>query len=104
VETQGAEVLAQFADGGAALLAAGPHHYLACWPDADLLRSTLKLLCSKAGLATIDLPEAVRLRRRGPLLFAFNYGDDSWEVPGTHRALLGSGTVPPQGVAVLRAE
>lgn len=102
VEVQGADVLARFADGGPALTAVGRQHYLACWPDEALLHATLKVACVKAALPVMELPPAIRLRRRGGLLFAFNYGDTAWRVPGTHVALLGSNTVPPQGVAVLR--
>ena len=32
----------------------------------------------KAGLSTIELPAAVRLRRRGDFTFAFNYGETPW--------------------------
>ena len=102
VEAQGAEVLARFNDGGPALTVAGRHHYLACWPDEALLRGTLKLACGKAGLATIDLPEGIRLRRRGGLLFAFNYGGEAWSFPGTHTAWFGKASVPPQGAAILK--
>ena len=93
-------MLAKFDDGGTALSAAGQHHYLACWPDEALLHATLKLVCSKAGVTTLDLPAAIRLRRRGGLLFAFNYGDDAWRLPGDHAPLLGATSVTPQGVAI----
>lgn len=102
VETLGADVLAHFADQGPALTAAGRHHYLACWPDEAMLHATLKLACAKAGLQVVDLPDSIRLRRRGDLLFAFNYGGEPWRLPGTHLALLGSASVPPQGVSVFR--
>jgi beta-galactosidase len=101
-ENQGAELLASFEDGWPALTAAGPHHYLACWPDAELLGAVMKLMCARAGIATIELPAHVRLRRRGPLLFAFNYGEDSWTLPGASGPLLGRAAVPPQDVAIFR--
>lgn len=103
-EAKGAEVLARFADGYPALTAAGQHHYLACWPDEMLLRSVLKLLCGKAGLTVIELPPHIRLRRRGGLLFAFNYGEESWTVPVGNTTLLGNLTVPPQDIAILRED
>ena len=101
-ENQGAELLASFEDGWPALTAAGAHHYLACWPDQDLLPAVMKLMCQRAGVATIELPAHIRLRRRGPLLFAFNYGDDSWTLPGATGPLIGRAAVPPQDVAIFR--
>jgi beta-galactosidase len=103
VEARGAEVLARFAGGDPALTVAGVHHYLACWPDEALLTSTLKLLCGKAGLGVIELPPHIRLRRRGGLLFAFNYGEDGWTSPSAKKPLLGSSTIPPQGVAIFKS-
>src|SRR5271166_3348091 len=68
VETE-AETLARFADGAPALIARDNIFYLACWPDAGALGRLMELLCRKAGLATIELPAEVRLRRRGDLTF-----------------------------------
>ena len=67
---EGTHVAARFADGPA-LLEQGRFAYLCGWPDAQLLRETLLRLADRAGLVTVDLPEGVRLRRRGPLTFAF---------------------------------
>ncbi len=83
--------LARFADGTPALVQSGSRSYLACWPDADLLTTTLELvLVRQAGLAVTRLPAHVRLRRRGDLNFAFNYGPDPWACPAADR-LLGNG-------------
>jgi beta-galactosidase len=101
-ENQGAEVLATFEDGWPALTAAGNHHYLACWPDGELLGGIMKLLCEGAGIPTVDLPAHIRLRRRGDLLFAFNYGDESWTVPEGATALVGKQSVQPQDISILR--
>jgi beta-galactosidase len=98
------EAVAQFADGAPALVANGRHHYVACWPDRRLLCEIAALLAGKAGLTTIDLPEGVRLRRRGGLTFAFNYSDESWPAPAGGRTLLGARPVGPQDVAVWTAE
>jgi beta-galactosidase len=102
VEVRGADVLATFADGLPALTASGLHHYLACWPDPQLLAAVLKHLCSRAGLATIDLPAHIRLRRRGELLFVFNYGEESWTSPDAACPLLGGAVVPPQDLSVFK--
>jgi beta-galactosidase len=77
VETH-AETLATFADGAPALVAQDNDHYLAFWPDAGAIARFMAVLCEKAGLATIELPTEVRLRRRGSLTFAFNYGQTPW--------------------------
>lgn len=101
VEAAG-EVLASFADRGPALVRNGNAYYLACWPDATLLTATLLLLAGAAGLETVDLPEHVRHRRRGDLIFAFNYGPDSWSVPDGVEPLIGSREIPACSLAAWR--
>lgn len=82
------QVLARFSTGAPALVAKGNHHYLAGWPEPDLLEDLARMLLAKAGISPLDLPEHVRLRRRGNLVFAFNYGPQSWTVPVSEDALL----------------
>ncbi len=98
-----AETLAAFADGAPALVASGNYLYLACWPDADALGSLMALLGRKAGLPTIELPAEVRLRRRGDLAFAFNYGETPWQAPFGGEPLIGAKSVAPRGFAVWRS-
>jgi beta-galactosidase len=96
--------LASFADGTPALVQAGSRHYLACWPDAGLLAATLEhLLVRQAGLPSTPLPEHVRLRRRGDLTFAFNYGPDPWQCPADDGYLLGGPSLAPQDLACWRS-
>ncbi len=100
----GIEPLAAFADdGGAALVGDGRRFYLGCWPDEALLASTLRhLLGDRARLPLLDLPPEVRLRSRGGLRFAFNYGDTTWARPpsaGSGRSLLGGDPVAPRDLA-----
>ena len=102
VETR-AETLATFADGAPALVANGHYFYLGCWPDAGALGSLMALLCRKAGLSTIELPAEVRLRRRGDLAFAFNYGETPWPAPFGGEPLIGAKSVAPRGFAVWRS-
>jgi beta-galactosidase len=47
--------------------------YLACWPDAALLDAVLRRRCEALGLATLSLPDGLRLRQRGAFMFAINY-------------------------------
>jgi beta-galactosidase len=101
VETN-AEVLARFADGGPALVAKGLHHYLACWPDAELLDGLMAELCRRAGFAAKTLPAHIRTRRRGNLTFAFNYGDEPWQASLPGLPVLGGTSVNPQSLAAFR--
>ena len=95
-----AETLATFADGAPALVVNNNYLYLACWPNAVALSSLMTLLCRKAGLSTIELPAEVRLRRRGDLTFAFNYGETPWPAPFSGEPLLGASGVVPRGFTV----
>ena len=99
----GTEALACFADGTPALLRAGRAHYFAGWPDAALLNAAMRRILESAGLPLMDLPPGVRLRRRGRMAFAFNYGPEPWVAPDAGRFVLGGRTVPPQGVAAWQA-
>ena len=95
--------LARFADGTPALVGAGRRYYLACWPGDDLLAATLEhVLVRDAGLPVVELPPHVRLRRRGELRFAFNYGPERWEGPARADYLLGGSSLPPQSLACWR--
>jgi beta-galactosidase len=95
IETE-ARVLARFADGWPALVAEGRNHYLGLWPDAAALSSLMSCVARKAGLATLALPEGVRLRRRGDLVFAFNYGLEPWPAPFAAAPILGDAAVAPR--------
>jgi len=98
-----AKVLGHFANGDAAFTARGQHHYLACLPDERLLASVISHVCRAAAIKTRKLPDHIRLRRRGDLVFAFNYGNKSWRAPKLGKLILGSETVPPQGIAIWKA-
>ncbi len=98
----GVEAMARFADGTPALLRAGRAHYLAGWPDAAMLDAAMRRVLDAAGLAVMELPPGVRLRRRGDTAFAFNYGPEPWTAPASGRFVLGGPVVPPQGVAAWR--
>ena len=93
-------VLSVFEKGGPALTRRGNHAYLACWPDAALLTATISQLAKTAKLATVPVPAAVRLSRRGNLTFGFNYGNDPWTAPELGTLVLGGQTVGPQSVSV----
>jgi beta-galactosidase len=102
VETS-AETLATFADGAPAVVANGNFFYLAGWPDAGALAALMRLLCRKAGLSMIELPEEVRLRRCGDLTFAFNYAETSWTASFGGEPLIGDASVAPRSFSVWRS-
>lgn len=96
------DVLGTFENGDPALTGNNSHHYLACWPDEALLSSTLSLLAQKAGLSTLEVPSHIRIRRRGNLTFAFNYGTEDWTIPVSGDFVLGTAVLKPQEIAIWR--
>jgi beta-galactosidase len=101
LDVAGATTLAKFENGDAALVAADNHHYLACWPDEKLLTSVIKRVAATAKLHTQILPDGIRLRRRGNLLFAFNYGNTLWRLTSGKSVVLGKRLIPPQDMAIV---
>ncbi|KAB0679382.1 beta-galactosidase [Aureimonas leprariae] len=100
------DILLRTVDGEAALVGRGGLHYLAGWPDEALAFAVLGKLAERAGLATLDLPEGLRLRRSGKLTHCFNYGDAPVRLSqhGIEGAfVLGADELPPSGVAILEA-
>jgi beta-galactosidase len=94
-----AKVLSTFGSGQAAFVAKGKRHYLACWPSQDLLTDVMTHLCGKAKLTCMELPEHIRIRRRGALSFAFNYGPEAYTLPHDRDYVLGSATLAAYDVA-----
>lgn len=90
LEGQGAP-LALTGDGRPAVVGDARLRYVAGWPDAEGWGPILDDACRTAGVATIDLPEGLRLRDTATHLFAFNYG----AAPVTWN----DREVPPAGVA-----
>lgn len=101
IETSGS-VLATFEDGSAALTQKGRVLYLACWADEALLSDVLTLAARQAGLSTLSVPDFIRIRRRGNMVFAFNYGTRDWTLPEGAVPVLGETVLRPQGVAAWR--
>ncbi|WP_412051358.1 beta-galactosidase [Hoeflea sp. Naph1] len=105
----GTEVIATTEDGVAAWVANGTRHYLGGWPDEDLMAHILTRLAGLAGLSGIavtTLPDGVRLRRHGAHVFAFNYGNDSFDLASigwNGTPLMGELTLAPSGLAVMPA-
>ena len=78
-----ADIHARTTDGAPVWVASGHAHYLGTWPTPALLKAMLQRLAAKAGLATLDLPEALRLRKLADGREAwFNYGATAATAPG----------------------
>ncbi len=99
------ETLMEMADGEPLLMRQGNLHYLAGWLDDLAMRNMLGSLATGVGLSTLDLPDEIRLRRAGDLLFAFNYGSATIDVSpfmGKGEYVLGQAELAPSGVAAVR--
>jgi beta-galactosidase len=101
----GTQVEASFADGHPAVLRRGRLRYLAGAFDAALLAAVLAQAARDAGLAMQPVDGGLRLRRRGTLQFAINYGPSPAVAPAPAgaRFVLGSRDLPPAGVAAWEA-
>ena len=104
IECSLGDVIASFPDGAPAILRCDRRFYVGGWPDATLRHAIMRVAAEAAGLPVLDLPEGVRLRRRGELTFGFNYGARTWRVPGTEQAewLIGSAEIAPQSLGCWR--
>ncbi|MEO0440028.1 MAG: beta-galactosidase [Pseudomonadota bacterium] len=89
-------------NGRAIEFSSGSLHYLAAWPDADLLEDLFQRMAKEARLATSNLPRDLRVRRLGDLCFAFNYGTKAIELPevADREYVLGSNLIAAADVAV----
>ena len=104
LELNGAKPLAQFENGDAAFIAAANHHYIACWPDQAALDSAVEYVVKQAKLVVTKLPEGVRLRRRGDVLFVLNYSNKPYRISQKGKLLLGKRDIGPQDVTIIRCE
>ncbi|MEM9397534.1 MAG: beta-galactosidase [Pseudomonadota bacterium] len=59
-------------DGSPFWFSQGQYHYLNGFPDRELLSSIVESVAEESEISTARLPEGLRLRRRGSLLFALN--------------------------------
>jgi beta-galactosidase len=82
-----------FGDGSAAMITSGRISYLGVWAEPELLRKIVRLWLDRASVAGTEIPDHVRLRRRGNLVFAFNYGPDSWTAPANATKFLLGGPI-----------
>jgi len=79
--------------------------YLCGWPDENLLKAIMKEQMLSAGLTTVSLPEYLRVRQRGNLLFFTNYGKQKVSIPKKYNGefLLGQRELAQSDVAILKS-
>ena len=79
--------------------------YLCGWPDENLLKAIMKEQMLSAGLTTVSLPEYLRVRQRGNLLFFTNYGKQKVSIPKEYNGefLLGQRELAQSDVAILKS-
>ncbi|MEM8547036.1 MAG: beta-galactosidase, partial [Pseudomonadota bacterium] len=104
LESSSADILATCEDGSPALLRKGRACYLTTLPDTAWWTALVEFLCEELGIHGQRLPDTLRLRQRGPLTFALNYGDTPCQVPHPDSAewILGGPDLAPRDVAVWR--
>jgi beta-galactosidase len=100
----GVDVAARFADKHPAVVRCRHLRYFAGWFDDALLQGLLDQAAQDAGVATAPVSGDMRLRRRGDLQFAINYGPETAQAPAPADAcfVLGERVLPPAGVAAWR--
>ena len=78
--------------------------YLTGWPDAVLLKAIIKEQMEIAQIEIIDMPEYLRVRRRGDLVCVMNYGPETVTLPDTLRGdiIIGERRIPQAGIVMLR--
>ncbi len=93
-----------FEDGSPAWVEKDRWSYLAFWPAPDLLERILETVAAEADLRVSHMAEGVRLRRRGDLVFAFNFAPHRRGVPAPAgaRFVLGGPRLEPGGLAAWR--
>ncbi|MGF6993157.1 beta-galactosidase [Paraburkholderia sp. GAS32] len=79
-------VEAQFDDTWPAILTHGKVRYVAGWLSHALHREVLQQAAKDAGIETHRLAEGLRIRRRGNLTFAFNFGPEQAQAPAPANA------------------
>jgi beta-galactosidase len=101
---EGLSILGRYEDDTPALVRKGRVLYLATLTDGAFLIDLFEDLAQAADLAPVRLPEGLRLRRRGDLVFALNYSDRSQTAPAPEGAdfVLGGPVVGARDVSVWR--
>jgi beta-galactosidase len=82
----------------------GKVDYFAACPDPQLMASVLQTLAAESEVASVQLPDGLRLSRNGQLTFAVNYAPEWVDLPAslTRGAdlIVGDAGLAPGGVAI----
>ncbi|MGH1480176.1 MAG: beta-galactosidase [Geminicoccales bacterium] len=77
----GLKAIGKFDSGGGAIYKSKKWHYLGFWPDQTFLMDYIEAVLADLDVKAQRLPERLRLRRRGNLMFAFNTGTETASLP-----------------------
>ena len=93
-------------DGFPVITSGNQGSYLCGWPDENLLRAIMEEQMISAGLKPVTLPEYLRVRQRGNLLFFTNYGKEIIEIPNFFEGeiIMGSKNMKQADVTILKLE
>ena len=105
LDTGDTEVIAQYHNGEPAIVRNGNITYLGTLTNSAFLVDFLQQQCQEGKIETYRFEDDIRVSQRGNLLFAFNYSDQSYELPLTADTilLLGEKNLEPLEIAVWQA-
>jgi len=105
LDTGDTEVIAQYHNGEPAIVRNGNITYLGTLTNSAFLVDFLQQQCQEGKIETYRFEDDIRVSQRGNLLFAFNYSDQSYELPLTSDTilLLGEKNLEPLEIAVWQA-
>ena len=99
------EVIAQYHNGEPAIVRHENITYLGTLTNSAFLVDFLQQQCQEGKIETYRFGDDIRVSQRGNLMFAFNYSDQSYELPLTADTilLLGEKNLEPLEIAVWQA-
>jgi beta-galactosidase len=97
----GANVQGNSHEGEPVIVDHGGRYYVGVWPSRELASDVVSHVLEEAGISATRLEEEVRIRRRGGITFAFNFGIDSRAAPAPAGAVyvLGGQTISPRNLS-----
>jgi beta-galactosidase len=99
------EILARYDNGEPAVVSQDRTTYIGTLTNREFLLDFFQQYCQQANIQTYRFDTDIRVCQRGDLMFAFNYSDQSQELPLDSEAslMLGSTHIEPHSVTVWRA-
>jgi beta-galactosidase len=92
-------------DGEPVIVDHAGRYYVGVWPSRELASDVVSHVLEEAGIPATRLEEDVRIRRRGGITFAFNFGIDSRAAPAPAGAVyvLGGQTISPRNLSAWKS-